>query len=1130
MELLEDLKILHLLNDEGCFYLVLVGWMGDIMKHRFRVFTAAEREKQWKVMMKWLNGVEDQWGPKTTAALMQVASTAGLTEACITLYFDATKKGYATRYVLPSVVYALGKSGKMSHLDNAREVFNFCAENSFRREDYVAFIHANARQGNWRDARYYFEAFRKDFPHVSNKGSSSPQEAKLLTTLLAAYSRGRNPTGALELYQEFSDKYRLSDMQCSAMISAYADGSVRGYNAARMTFLRSYDITYTPSATAWMKVMTALAQSLHDTCLGEPRDAVEKMMLLNIRQGNDYIQTTQFQGRARYRYRHLKHRFWKLYEILKAYPSHYQPDHVTYYQSLKFAMVTEDPQAAMMVLDDAEKQGIRHTVFFNLAIGAHAKAMDVKGVLELFKKLRERKLVPDIGTYASIVQSLGPGVGTNNAVAVVENITKANMKMSSTFLAGCVRAFSTSGGMQHMAEVLRKGVNLSSGDDESDYVLDNPFLWHNLELAFLDTSILNQFHVEYPDFNERVFEVLGGPLQHFRSPRPVATNIDDFKQIFSVASGKSVWVMTDEWILPLGDRLREYIEDVLKAKDKVVIPFYCLLRLGKIVRRNSRNSLMREMAFKSLTVLQELFDESAEQAARGENVTVDTVYFTEEQWARSRLVSVLERQGLTERDLETLEKFKETPIVYDLELRSSAPVSDIPTVKALSRRSILVAHLIHQFQLQGRTQVFFCARNQDHLALAKDLGLETLSVEDVLGKGWLKQRIEEDEQLMLSWRAPDPTLAIDKPAVEVAALTATSFNANEYEQSLLHQVALESAAEREEKLSAKRKVAEEAKELKEEYAKFEKAAAGGAAAEAEQAEVEAPEERKQKKKKKKAAAAPRLGGMAGVGQASVPSGGGFDGMSAPAPAPGTAPGGGLQYVGTAGSIEEIQPGCVVLRGFIPLDVQQRMLDACFEKGKAPDTMDEAAGFFQARKGEAGRLRLNQGNRGRLIHPVEDFPAYMAEFCQQWVRFAQERDPRIPDMSPSTVLVNFYNHQGAFKWHRDTEEPSLIRAGKGKPIVSVSIGEACDFGIKDDYDGESFKTVRLDSGDILLFGGPARMIVHSVLRIIPNTRPPNLRFPYQPGRLNITFREVDGVIDTSMFPAYRVKYDIEEEPA
>eukprot|EP01063_Lacrimia_lanifica_P025197 TRINITY_DN32975_c0_g1_i1.p1 TRINITY_DN32975_c0_g1~~TRINITY_DN32975_c0_g1_i1.p1 ORF type:complete len:251 (+),score=79.12 TRINITY_DN32975_c0_g1_i1:22-753(+) len=242
----------------------------------------------------------------------------------------------------------------------------------------------------------------------------------------------------------------------------------------------------------------------------------------------------------------------------------------------------------------------------------------------------------------------------------------------------------------------------------------------------------------------------------------------------------------------------------------------------------------------------------------------------------------------------------------------------------------------------------------------------------------------------------------------------------------------------------------------------------------------------------------------------------------------------MEFERKEGTVEVIQPGCVVLRGAIPLRTQQAMLAACFEKGAPPEGHHTpAAGFFEAPKAEGGRLHLNQGNRGRIIHGIDEFARagggnLLAEECARYVGMGQAADRTLPSMTPTTVLVNFYNAKGAFKWHRDSEDPALVKAGTGKPIVSVSIGESCDFGIKNDYDGEDHTVVRLDSGDVLLFGGPSRMIVHSVLRIVPNSRPPSLRFPYEAGRLNITLRDVTGgVIDTSMFPAYRVAYDIEE---
>jgi hypothetical protein len=75
--------------------------------------------------------------------------------------------------------------------------------------------------------------------------------------------------------------------------------------------------------------------------------------------------------------------------------------------------------------------------------------------------------------------------------------------------------------------------------------------------------------------------------------------------------------------------------------------------------------------------------------------------------------------------------------------------------------------------------------------------------------------------------------------------------------------------------------------------------------------------------------------------------------------------------------------------------------------------------------------------------------------------------------------------------------------------------------------ERILQVRLDSGDALLFGGPSRMLVHSVLRVVPKTMPPQLRGHVRNGRLNVTYRDVGcGFVDASAFPMYRVSYDTE----
>ena len=94
--------------------------------------------------------------------------------------------------------------------------------------------------------------------------------------------------------------------------------------------------------------------------------------------------------------------------------------------------------------------------------------------------------------------------------------------------------------------------------------------------------------------------------------------------------------------------------------------------------------------------------------------------------------------------------------------------------------------------------------------------------------------------------------------------------------------------------------------------------------------------------------------------------------------------------------------------------------------------------------------------------------------------------------------------------KDEQQDSLKA---GLPVVSLSIGDSCDFVYApvpkktvNTGDGEfpGEKTVRLESGDLLIFGGPARMVFHGVRRVHSKSAPKGLLM--RSGRLNLTFRQ------------------------
>ena len=170
------------------------------------------------------------------------------------------------------------------------------------------------------------------------------------------------------------------------------------------------------------------------------------------------------------------------------------------------------------------------------------------------------------------------------------------------------------------------------------------------------------------------------------------------------------------------------------------------------------------------------------------------------------------------------------------------------------------------------------------------------------------------------------------------------------------------------------------------------------------------------------------------------------------------------------------------------------------------------------------LRLNQNSRGRVILGVDAFPEKLTELCMECVSLARAATNTMPIMRPTTVLVNFYKENAQFKWHRDSEDPEVAGTPEAPPIVSFTVGASCDFAVKRRFEDETLMTIRLDSGDVLLFGGMSRMLVHAVTRVVPRTMPAFLRGEMPVGRLNVTVRDIGrGVIDESQFPAYRVYY-------
>jgi alkylated DNA repair protein (DNA oxidative demethylase) len=82
-------------------------------------------------------------------------------------------------------------------------------------------------------------------------------------------------------------------------------------------------------------------------------------------------------------------------------------------------------------------------------------------------------------------------------------------------------------------------------------------------------------------------------------------------------------------------------------------------------------------------------------------------------------------------------------------------------------------------------------------------------------------------------------------------------------------------------------------------------------------------------------------------------------------------------------------------------------------------------------------------------------------------------------------------------------------------VSISLGDAARFLFGGTRRRDPIESLRLESGDAFVFGGPARLRYHGVSRILPGTAPLELGMV---GRFNLTFRQYDIPADDRQSPS------------
>ena len=153
---------------------------------------------------------------------------------------------------------------------------------------------------------------------------------------------------------------------------------------------------------------------------------------------------------------------------------------------------------------------------------------------------------------------------------------------------------------------------------------------------------------------------------------------------------------------------------------------------------------------------------------------------------------------------------------------------------------------------------------------------------------------------------------------------------------------------------------------------------------------------------------------------------------------------------------------------------------------------------QTNCGELGWVTdKEQGYRYQKNHPITgkawpDIPPSLQNLWQKLSGFPQPAE---------ACLINFYAPQARMGMHQDRDEMEL-----NAPVISISLGDSCLFRIGTTEKQGKTHSIRLNSGDVIMFGGKARLAYHGVDKIYPNTST-LLKVPH---RVNLTLRRISSI--------------------
>jgi len=204
----------------------------------------------------------------------------------------------------------------------------------------------------------------------------------------------------------------------------------------------------------------------------------------------------------------------------------------------------------------------------------------------------------------------------------------------------------------------------------------------------------------------------------------------------------------------------------------------------------------------------------------------------------------------------------------------------------------------------------------------------------------------------------------------------------------------------------------------------------------------------------------------------------------------------------APSVEQLQEGAVLLRGFVTAEAPLLMEEVTHVAQAAPFRHLVTPGGYtmSVAMTNCGRVGWVSDRKGYRYDPVDpDTGSPWPPLPQLFLEMAMKAAARagFDHYDPDACLINRYVPGAKLSLHQDRDEKDAWA-----PIVSISLGLPAVFLWGGQRRADPMRRLSLESGDVVVWGGPARFVYHGVA-------------PLKDGqhrltgaaRINLTFRKV-----------------------